>query len=143
LNAISAEIHSVAIQSRDFDKALHFYAHVLGLPIVVEPYEFKKKRILAWLDAGTCLLELYSNKLGDDPVAWDPKGVGPVNLAFAVDSLDDVITLAKQENLRIIKPPFIPPSGDPNQPRVMFISGPDDEQLLFRERSAASDNPAS
>jgi len=126
-------MHSVAMQTSDFDKAFHFYSEILGLRVVREPFLFNGKRTLTWLDAGTCYLELYSIKIDEEAVEWTDKNLGPVNLAFEVEDIDSSITWFMHNKVPILREPFIPPSGDPNQPRVAFIEGPDKEEILIRE----------
>jgi glyoxylase I family protein len=126
-------VHSIAVQTGHFDRALHFYTELLGFPIVREPYNFKGKRDLTWLDAGRCLLELYSVKKGIEPEPWSERMVGTVHLAFEVDDLDSMLTWLRESGIHILREPFIPPTGDPYQARCAFIRGPDDEEILLRE----------
>lgn len=126
-------IHNVAIQTGDFDRAYNFYANVLCLPVLREPYEYKNQRTLAWFDGGSIQLELYSVKFKLSPTPYEPTGVGPDHVAFEVEDLDAVISWLRGHGISPIKPPFVPPSGDPRQSRVVFFSGPDGEELQFRE----------
>jgi len=125
-------VHSVALQTASFEEAFNFYTSVLGLRVAREPFSFKTRR-LAWLDGGSVLIELYSGKEG---VALDDHSgahVGPDHIAFAVDDLDSMVEYLREHGVTIIKGPYIPPSGDPAQPRVLFVEGPDGEEIQFRE----------
>jgi hypothetical protein len=55
-----------------------------------------------------------------------------------VDDLDEIVEHLKRNGVRIIRGPLIPPSGDPQQPRILFVEGPDGEELQFREPTLAS-----
>jgi catechol 2,3-dioxygenase-like lactoylglutathione lyase family enzyme len=125
-------VHSVALQTASFEEAFDFYTSVLGLRVAREPFFFKTRR-LAWLDGGSVLIELYSGKegvaLGDHSQAH----VGPDHIAFTVDDLDSMVEHLKSNGVTIIKGPYVPPSGDPAQPRVVFAEGPDGEEIQFRE----------
>jgi glyoxylase I family protein len=134
--ALNLRLHNVAIQTGNFERSYHFYSKVLRLPVVREPFTFKEQRRLAWFDAGSILIELYSVKFTRDSSPYDPDGVGPDHLAFEVDDLDAMLEWLEVAGYKPIKPPFVPPSGDPTQPRVVFIAGPDGEELQFRERSS-------
>jgi catechol 2,3-dioxygenase-like lactoylglutathione lyase family enzyme len=127
-----ARIHSVAVQTRNFEDAYKFYTTVVGLPVVREPFRYKT-RLLAWLQAGPVLLELYSVKEGVEPVAYDTNRVGPDHIAFEVADLDGYVTHLAANDVRIVKGPLTPPSGDPHQPRVLFVEGPDGDEIQFRE----------
>ncbi|MBS2964239.1 VOC family protein [Actinocrinis puniceicyclus] len=125
-------MHSIAVQTAAFEKAYRFYTELVGLRVVREPFPFKT-RTLAWLDAGSVLLELYSVRREDNAAAREDGVVGPDHLAFVVDDLDAMILRLHEFEVPIVKGPLIPPSGDPNQPRVLFVEGPDGEEVQFRE----------
>jgi glyoxylase I family protein len=125
-------VHSVSVQTADFDAAYDFYTRIVGLKTVRAPYAFKT-RTLAWLDGGGILIELYSVKAGAEPVPYSPSGVGLDHIAFVVDNLEAMISTLEENNIRILQGPMIPPSGDPRQPRVLFVEGPDGEEVQFRE----------
>jgi catechol 2,3-dioxygenase-like lactoylglutathione lyase family enzyme len=124
--------HSVSVQTADFDKAYRFYTEILGLDVDREPFQFKT-RMLAWLRAGTILIELYSVRSHSEPGPYNPNGVGPDHLAFEVCDLDAFVDHLKLNEVVIKTGPWRPPSGDPYQPRVLFVEGPDGEELQFRE----------
>lgn len=125
-------LHSVAVQTSDFDTAYDFYTRVVGLAVVREPFKFKT-RTLAWLCAGPGLIELYSVRQGMEAQPYDGNGVGPDHLAFVTSDLDKFCEHLRRHNVTILRGPLVPPSGDPNQPRVLFVQGPDGDELLFRE----------
>lgn len=129
---IRCALHSVAVQTASFDKAYRFYTEVLGLAVVREPFAFKTRR-LAWLHAGTVLLELYSTKERAAAVPYHQDGVGPDHLAFVVPDLDAMVERLRAHGVAVLKGPMVPPSGDPRQPRVLFAAGPDGEEIQFRE----------
>jgi catechol 2,3-dioxygenase-like lactoylglutathione lyase family enzyme len=126
------KLHSIAIQTAAFDRAYTFYTEVVRLAVIREPFQFKT-RTLAWLDAGGTLIELYSVKDGVDPEPYNNHAVGPEHVAFEVDDLDAFQSLLKEYNCAIEKGPLLPPSGDPNQPRILFAVGPDGDSIQFRE----------
>ena len=129
---IECTVHSVALQTASFDEAFDFYTSVLGLRVAREPFSFKTRR-LAWLDGGSVLIELYSGKEGVRLSEHSGAGVGPDHIAFTVADLDSMVEHLKAHGIPIIKGPYIPPSGDPAQPRVVFAEGPDGEEIQFRE----------
>lgn len=127
-------IHHVCIQTSNFEKAFQFYTEVLGLPVIKEPFDLKGKRF-SWLDAGAIVIELNNLKkeAEDYANAYSSFGLGPSHIAFVVDDLDITIERLKAHNVPIIKYPFLPPTGDPQQPRVAFIEGPDRDHIELRE----------
>ena len=130
---LGLHVHNIAIQTADFDRSYHFYANVLRLPVVREPYTFKGHRQLAWLDGGSVLIELYSVRQSRVSSPYDPDCIGPDHIAFEVNDLDVMLNTLELAGYKPIDPPFFPPSGDPRQPRVVFIAGPDGEEIQFRE----------
>lgn len=124
--------HSIAIQTATFDESYSFYKDILGLRVVREPYQFKTRR-LAWLDTGTALIELYSIRSGDTPVPYTDNRLGSDHVAFTVADVDIMSSYLIDNGVKILKGPYLPPSGDPRQPRILFAEGPDGEELQFRE----------
>lgn len=129
---INCRLHHVAIQTANFDRAFQFYTELLDLTVVKPPFNFKNKRIMAWLTAGNALIELYSVKKGTQPQPYNDQRVGADHIAFAVDDLDAILERLKENKITILKGPFIPP-GDKNQARVVFIEGPDGEEVELTE----------
>lgn len=132
---IQVRIHHVALQTAHFEKAFEFYTKLLGLRVVKEPFNFKGKRTLAWLDAGTITIELYSVKNDKIPQPYDDRRVGADHVAFEVQNLDNVLTHLRNHNVKVLKEPFKPPTDDAQQPRVAFIEGVDGEEIELREIS--------
>ena len=126
-------LHHVALQTSCFEKAFSFYTELLGLRVVKEPFTFKGKRTLAWLDAGGILIEIYSVKDGEEPQPYDRRRVGTDHIAFEVQDIDATIAYLSHHNVRILRQPFLPPTDDPCQPRVAMIEGPDGEEIEIRE----------
>ena len=129
---LQCSLHSVAVQTADFEKALDFYARILGLEVLRSPFQYKTRQ-LAWLGAGPVQIELYSIRAGMNPEPYDANRVGPDHVAFVTDDLDALVSYFSQQNVKVLKGPLVPPSGDPQQPRVMFVEGPDGDELQFRE----------
>lgn len=126
-------LHHVAIQTADFERAISFYTSILGLKIIKQPFIYKGERKLAWLDAGSVVIELYSIKFGTSPSSYDQQRIGADHLAFEVQNLEGFITYLKNHDIQIIKEPFLPKTEDPHQPRVAFVEGPDGEEIEIRQ----------
>ncbi len=125
-------VHSVAVQTADFENALDFYVRILGLAVLRAPFQFKTRQ-LAWLEGGSVQIELYSIRAGVSPEPYDDNRVGPDHIAFVTDDLDALVLHLSGQNVKILRGPLIPPSGDPKQPRILFVEGPDGDELQFRE----------
>ncbi len=129
----SMELHHVAIQTSDLDKALRFYVDVLGGE-VMERKKFKK-RDMAWIRVGNLRIELYSKREGESLRPWEDYYSGPVHIAFAVPDLDVFLAeaLAKGASFHPSHPePFIPPT--PGAKRMAYLLGPDGEEFEVRGR---------
>jgi catechol 2,3-dioxygenase-like lactoylglutathione lyase family enzyme len=134
---LRCSVHSVAVQTADFEKALDFYVRILGLEVLRSPFQYKTRQ-LAWLGGGPVQIELYSTRAGMNPEPYDGNRVGPDHVAFVTDDLDALVSYFSDQNVKVLKGPLIPPSGDPKQPRVMFVEGPDGDELQFREPDGRS-----
>jgi len=130
---ISARIHHVAIQTACFERAFQFYHEILGIRVAKEPFNYKGRRMLAWLDAGSVMIELYSVKSGNSPQPYNDCRVGTDHIAFEVKNIEEVIIHLSEQGVKVLKQPFYPPTDDPDQPRVAFIEGPDGEEIELRE----------
>lgn len=131
-HSFQIQIHHVAIQTANFDKAFRFYTEILGLEVATSPYSFKD-RTLTWLRSGSIMVELFSMKQNREPQAYNPCRVGVEHIAFEVDNLDTVLLHLKDNGLKILKNPFLPPTNDPLQPRICVIEGADGEEIELRE----------
>lgn len=132
-----AKLHHVTIQTSNFERAFRFYTELLGLKIIKEPFNFKGKRTLAWLDAGSVELELYSLKKGMEPEPFSDRRLGVEHIAFEVEDLDLALEKLKMNEIVVIKEPFKPQVDDePNVPRMAVIEGPDGEEIALRELSS-------
>lgn len=125
-------VHSIAIQTAHFENAYDFYVNILGLRVVRSPFRFGS-RTLTWLDGGGILIELFSGKSGEQTDAYNHKAAGVNHIAFVVDDLEAVICAMNANGIRITKGPVTPLSGDPKQPRILFVEGPDGTAIQFRE----------
>jgi catechol 2,3-dioxygenase-like lactoylglutathione lyase family enzyme len=128
----NGQLHHVAVHTSSFNKAFAFYTKLLCLPVHKAPFQFKE-RMIAWLDGGGILIELCSLKHGEEPQVYVDQRVGAAHIAFVFNDLDAVLDRLVAHGVRVRKPPFLPPTGDPTQPRVSFIEGPDGEDLELRE----------
>ncbi|MBN2526501.1 MAG: VOC family protein [Deltaproteobacteria bacterium] len=129
---MTTKLHHVACQTDNFEKALRFYTELFELKLIKKPYQYKE-RLLCLIDAESAIIELYTVKSSDTPTPNEMNGVGPHHIAFTVDDLDMFIRRCYEFRIRVIKEPFIPPSGDAAQKRIAFIEGPDSEEVEVRE----------
>ncbi len=128
-------VHHICVQTSDFETAFQFYTQAIGLPVIKEPFNYKGMRRITWLDAGSIVIELNNLKKGTEDQAreYSSFSFGPSHIAFIVDDLDAVIERLEAHKVSIVKFPFLPPTGDSNQPRVAFVEGPDGDHIELRE----------
>ena len=123
-------IHHIAIISRDYQKAKHFYTEVLGLEIVRETYrEARKSFKLDLALNGVYCLELFS--FPNPPKRPSrPEAAGLRHLAFAVDNLDLEVTKLQEKGI-----PVEPIRTDElTNKRFTFFADPDDLPIEFYEQ---------
>ena len=129
-----AEIHHVAIQTSDIDRALNFYTSVLGAELLSRR-KFKK-RSMAWLKVGKVKLELFSVRENEALVAWSDFYSGPVHIAFTVKNLDAFLEAALRRGAQFHPShpePFVPPV--PGSAKIAYLLGPDGEEIEIRSDS--------
>jgi len=86
-----AAIHHVAIIASDYERSRHFYAQVLGLPIIREVYREARGSWKCDLALGDSQIELFTFPQ-PSPRPNSPEACGLRHLAFAVPALEPVIT---------------------------------------------------
>jgi len=128
-------MHHVAVHTDRFEDAYRFYTELLGLAVVKPPFDFAGKRTIAWIDAGNTMVELCSLKKGESAAAHLGNCVGAAHLAFECDDIHELVGRLETHGVVVRKPPFLPNTGDPRQPLVAFVLGPDGDEIELRERT--------
>lgn len=124
-------IHHVAVQTSDLERALTFYARVMGATIL-QRASFKRRET-AWLRSGSMIIELFSKRQGEQLQPWTDFYSGPVHLAFAVDDLAAFLSHAQSHGVTFHPSHpnvFVPPV--PNAPQIAYLLGPDGEEVEVR-----------
>ena len=85
-----AAIHHVAIIASDYERSRHFYAQILGLPVIREVFREARGSWKCDLAVGAAQIELFSFP-NPPPRPNAPEACGLRHLAFAVADLDPVI----------------------------------------------------
>ncbi len=121
-------IHHIAIKCGSvalFEKTMHFYHDILGLPIARTWGE--GENAVAMVDTGAGMLEIFAN-------AADTPSVGVVrHFAFEVESPDDCIEAVRAEGYEVTVEPkdLVIPSDPPYPARLAFCRGPLGEEVEF------------
>ena len=122
-------VHHVSLKcgtEAEFRKAKAFYLNVLGLSVRRE-----------WpdgimIDAGNCLLEIFSNGPGI-------RTRGAVrHIAFAADDVDGIVQKVKDAGYEVFIEPndIVIPSDPPCRARMAFCHGPLGEEIEFFQEKA-------
>lgn len=121
-------IHHLALKCcgvEAFEKTIHFYRDVLGLPVARSWGEGENAGIM--LDTGAGLLEIFAN-------APDKLGAGAIrHMALAVEDVDACVEAVRAEGYTItMEPTEICIASEPPYPaRIAFCIGPVGEELEF------------
>jgi len=121
-------VHHIALKAcgtEAFQKTIHFYHEILGLPIVREWGEGAKIGMM--LDTGAGLLEIFAN--GEDCPAQGPLR----HLAFSVEDTDACIEAVREAGYEVTVEPkdIVIPSNPPYPARIAFCIGPVGEEIEF------------
>ena len=121
-------IHHLALKCQgieEFNKTVHFYRDVLGLPVARSWGEGENSGIM--LDTGAGLLEIFAN-------APDRLGAGAVrHFALATDDVDSCISAVRTAGYEITMEPadICIGSVPPYPARIAFCIGPVGEEIEF------------
>ena len=121
-------VHHIALKAKGvdaFNQTIEFYNGILSMPIVRTWGE--GEQLGAMLDAGTALLEIFSN-------APEELGAGALrHLAFEVEDPDVCIEAVRCAGYKVtIEPKDIVIASNPPYPaRIAFCIGPVGEEVEF------------
>ncbi len=119
-------IHHICIKSNgveEFEKLVHFYHELLGLPIVYQWGEGQSQGMM--LDTGAGYLELFPN-------APDSPGQGALrHIALATDDVDGCIETVRAAGYEITIEPKDMVVGGVLPARLAFCLGPVGEDVEF------------
>lgn len=122
-------IHHVALKAQGFEafeKMMHFYHELLGMPVVRTWGEGDNSA--AMLDTGDgAMLELFAN-------APDVLGMGALrHIAFGCDNPDAAIERVRKAGYTVTMEPkdIVIPSNPPYPARIAFCIGPVGEEVEF------------
>ncbi len=126
------DIHHVAVIASDYARSKHFYAEVLGLPVIREVWRAERQSWKCDLAIGSAQIELFSFP-DTPPRPSRPEARGLRHLAFAVAALEPVIARLEAAGI-----PVEPVRVDPHTgQRFTFFADPDDLPLELYETGAA------
>lgn len=125
-------MHSVAIRTDCPEDSYEFYTGVLGLKDLTQ--YFGAKPGCWWLGSQSILIELKAfperDDMGIQPGPLD-NGLCQINLVVA--DLDHAWRFLAKCDARIVRRPYRPETGHPNQERIMFAAAPEGTLIQLRE----------
>ena len=132
MKRLTKGVHHIAIKCaglEHFERTMHFYHTLLGMPIVRE-WSSAEGLPCAMVDiGGGSKMEIFAN-------APDVLPQGTLrHLAFAVDSVDECVAAVREAGYKITMEPtdICIPSATPYPARIAFCIGPVGEEIEFFE----------
>ena len=123
-------IHHIAVISSDYEKALSFYADILGLRILRDTDRPEKGDRKLDLDlGGGAELELFIKSDSPPRPSW-PEALGLRHLAFAADSVEETAAYLNQRGVATEPVRVDPCTGK----KTTFFFDPDGLPLELYER---------
>ncbi len=95
---IFKNINHVAIIVSDIEASRDFYVNKLDFKLIHELHRPERQSTILYLDAGNCIIELFSFPDPPKRLAW-PEACGLRHLAFTVDDFDSVIKKLNSMNI--------------------------------------------
>lgn len=127
--ALTKGVHHVAIKAKGvpaFEKLMHFYTQILGMPVVRTWGEGENLGAMVDIGGGS-MMELFSNAPDDLPQ-------GAIrHIALATDDVDACVKAVREAGYQItIEPNDIVIASNPPYPaRIAFCIGPCGEEIEF------------
>ncbi|MBM6593167.1 SMU1112c/YaeR family gloxylase I-like metalloprotein [Microvirga pudoricolor] len=123
-------IHHVAVICSNYAASKHFYANVLGLPIIREVWRAERQSWKCDLRLGAAQIELFSFPCPPERPSR-PEACGLRHLAFAVDAIEPVAAHLASHGIAVETIRIDEHTGR----RFTFFSDPDGLPLeLYEER---------
>lgn len=123
-----AAIHHVAIIASDYARSRHFYAEILGLPVIREHFRAERQSWKCDLALGDAAIELFSFP-DPPPRPSRPEAQGLRHLAFVVADLDAAVARLTAAGVEV-EPVRVDPYTDR---RFTFFADPDGLPLELYE----------
>ncbi|HVZ95983.1 MAG TPA: VOC family protein [Chitinophagaceae bacterium] len=95
---IFKSVNHIAIIVSNLEVSRNFYIHKLGFRLIHELDRPERKSTIVYLDAGNCILELFSFPDPPERQAW-PEACGLRHLAFTVENFDSAIERLNNMNI--------------------------------------------
>jgi glyoxylase I family protein len=92
------QIHHIAINCSDYQKAKEFYVEKLGFQVIRENQRPEKKDIKLDLQLGTYELELFIAKVFPERPSY-PEALGLRHLAFKVENIEAAVQYLAQREI--------------------------------------------
>lgn len=121
-------VHHVAVIASDYARSRHFYAEMLGLPVIREVYRAERESWKCDLDAGNAQIELFSFPSPPARVSR-PEACGLRHLAFMSDDLDADVARLSASGIMLEEVRIDPHTGR----RFTFFADPDGLPLELYE----------
>lgn len=127
--ALTKGVHHIALKAKGveaFEKLMHFYTQLLGMPVVRTWGEGDNSAAMVAIGGGS-MMELFAN--GPEKL---PQGAIQ-HMAFAVEDVDACVKVVREAGYEItIEPKDIVIGSQPPLPaRIAFCIGPVGEEIEF------------
>lgn len=127
--ALTKGVHHIALKAKGipaFEKTVHFYTQLLGMPVVRSWGEGENVGMMVDIGGGS-VMELFAN-------APDELPQGAIrHIAFATDDVDACVKAVEEAGYEItVRPNDITIASNPPYPvRIAFCIGPCGEEIEF------------
>lgn len=127
--ALTKGVHHIALKAKGipaFEKTVHFYTQLLGMPVVRSWGEGENVGVMVDIGGGS-VMELFAN-------APDELPQGAIrHIAFATDDVDACVKVVEEAGYEItVRPNDITIASNPPYPvRIAFCIGPCGEEIEF------------
>lgn len=82
------QLHHLCIRTDCYEESLDFYCRIFDFKIVKETNNFHKRLYNTWLEYGQLMIELQTNKEGEELRDYSATNKGLVHFCFLVDDIE-------------------------------------------------------
>lgn len=97
------KLHHICIQTDVYEESIKFYTEILGFELIKETPDFHGRFYNSWLKLGEIMIELQTNKVGEDLIEFNKNNKGLVHFCLLVEDLEEEYKKIKGSGFKSFK----------------------------------------
>lgn len=82
-------LHHICIQTDRYEESVEFYTKILEFELIKESTNFHTRLFNSWLQQGSMMIELQTNKVDEELIEYNSNNKGIVHFCMLVDNIEE------------------------------------------------------